>query len=309
MPGKHAIAWLEGKNEAKTMVIYDLEKGTKTKVKAPKSETIKILGSLDDHVLYGYVKKADIKEMTDGTIVVPAYKVEIADNDGTVLKNYQQKGIYVTEAEVKDTVAQLSRVKKNGNYYKAISGDSILSQGNESNNIIGLRSRVTDLTKTEWYLFMPEGFGMQDTPKVYDTANAVLKQDTTLHLDTEKVSGVKYYIQAYGSVIGSTDDVSEAIAMADENVGTVVNNRCELIWERSGKYNHKMLSQLKEAKVSESVDSIGACLSMMLQYNHISITSEELSHTGKSIYDILKKHFASPINLTGCNLEIGRAHV
>lgn len=303
MPGKHAIAWLEGKSGAEVMVIYDLEKGTKKEVTAPKGEIIKILGSLDDHVLYGYVKKSDIKEMTDGTVLVPAYKVEIADNDGTVLKKYQQKGVYITDAKIKDSVAQLTRMKKSGNKYKLISGDSILSQGTETNNIIGLRSRVTDLTKTEWYLFMPEGFAMKHVPKVYDTANAVLKQDTTLHLDAEEASGEKYYIQAYGSVIGSTDDVSEAIAMADENVGVVIDSNYQIIWERSGKYNHKMLSQLKEVKVTQNIDSIEACLSMMLQYNHISVTSEGLLNKGQSIFDILKAHFESPINLTGCNLE------
>lgn len=303
MPGKHAIAWLEGKSGEEAMIIYDLEKGTKKKVKAPQGEIIKILGSLDNHVLYGYVKKADIKEMKDGTVLVPAYKLEIADNDGTVLKEYRQKGVYITDAKIKDTVAQLIRMKKSKDGYKVISSDSILSQGKEDNNIIGLRSRVTDLTKTEWYLFMPEGFAMKNVPKVYDTMNAVLKQDTTLHLDKEEIVGEKYYIQAYGSIIGSTDDVSEAIAMADENVGVVIDGKHQLVWERSGKYNHKMLNQLKEVKVTESIDSVAACLSMMLQYNHISADINELTDNGKSIYDVLKKHFESPINLTGCNLE------
>lgn len=305
MPGRHNVAWLDGKKalEADTMIIYDLEREKKIKVKAPKGEIIKILGSLNDYVLYGYVKKSDIKEMTDGSVVVPAYKVEIADNTGEVIKQYKEKGIYITDAHIKNAVAHLTRVKKAGNSYKQISNDSLMNQGKVENNIIDLETRVTELTKTEWYLFMPEGFAMKEIPKVYNTDNAVLKQDTTLHLDTAKMIGEKYYVQAYGSIIASTENVSEAIAIADENVGTVISNQYELIWERSGKYNHKMLDQIEEIKVTESIDSIGACLSMLLQLNHISINPEKLSGKTESIYNLLKKYKEHPINLKGCSLE------
>lgn len=305
MPGRHGIAWLGGKkaDEADTMIIYDLEKEKKTEIKAPKGEIIKILGSLDDYVLYGYVKKTDIKEMTDGSVIIPAYKVQIANNKGKVLKEHKQKGIYVTDANVKNTVAHLTRVKKTGVTYKTISSDSLMNQGKVESDIIGLETRVTDLTKTEWYLFMPEGFAMNEVPTVYDTNNTVLKQDTTLHLDTAEMMGEKYYVQSFGSIIGSTENVSEAIALADENVGTVIDNQYQIVWERGGKYNHKILELAEEIKVTESIDSIGACLSMLLQYNHIGVNPEELSKQGESIYNILKKHMESPINLKGCTLE------
>lgn len=301
--GGHAAAWVEEVDGKSVMTILDLENGAETKVEAKKGESIQVFGNIGASLIYGYVKNTDITETKEGTIIKPAYLVEIVDGEGNIRKTYQKKNIYVIDVEINKNIARLLRVEKEGGQYKEIAFDSILSQGEIEEAIINLEPRITEATKTEWYISLPSGFVMPEFPKAETTANAVLREDTTLYLDLEENTEERYYVYGYGQIIACTEDVADAIKLADTNVGVVVNQDNRLVWERGGKLNYKNLGQMKKVSAGNSVDSIGACLSMVLQYNHISADAERLTREGKSIYNVLKENLQSPLNLTGCTLD------
>lgn len=301
--GGHAAAWVEEVDGKSVMTILDLENGAETKVEAKNGESIQVFGNIGASLIYGYVKNADITETKEGTIIKPAYLVEIVDGEGNIRKTYQKKNIYVIDVEINKNIARLLRVEKEGGQYKEIAFDSILSQGEIEEAIINLEPRITETTKTEWYISLPSGFVMPEFPKAETTANAVLREDTTLYLDLEENTEERYYVYGYGQIIACTEDVADAIKLADTNVGVVVNQDNRLVWERGGKLNYKNLGQIKKVSAGNSVDSIGACLSMVLQYNHISADAERLTREGKSIYNVLKENLQSPLNLTGCTLD------
>ena len=301
--GGHAAAWVEEVDGKSVMTILDLENGAETKVEAKKGESIQVFGNIGASLIYGYVKNTDITETKEGTIIKPAYLVEIVDGEGNIRKTYQKKNIYVIDVEINKNIARLLRVEKEGGQYKEIAFDSILSQGEIEEAIINLEPRITEATKTEWYISLPSGFVMPEFPKAETTANAVLREDTTLYLDLEENTEERYYVYGYGQIIACTEDVADAIKLADTNVGVVVNQDNRLVWERGGKLNYKNLGQMKKVSAGNSVDSIGACLSMVLQYNHISADAERLTREGKSMYNVLKENVQSPLNLTGCTLD------
>ncbi len=301
--GGHAAAWVEEVNGKSVMTILDLENGAETIVEAKSGESIQVFGNIGASLIYGYVKNTDITETKEGTIITPAYLVEIADGEGNVRKTYQKNDIYIIDVEINENIARLLRVKKESGQYKEIEFDSILSQGETKETIINLESRITEATKTEWYISLPYGFVMQEFPKAESTKNAVLRENTTLFLDLEEQKKEKYYVYGYGKILDCMEDVADAIMLADANVGVVVNQDNRLVWERGGKLNYKTLSQVKKVGVTEGVDSIGACLSMVLQYNHISADAQRLTREGKSIYNVLQENLDSPVNLTGCTLD------
>ncbi len=299
----HAVAWVDTIDGKSVMTILDLETGVETRVEAQSGESIQVFGNIGSNLIYGYVKNADITETKEGTIIKPAYQVEIVDGEGNIRKTYKKKDIYVVDVQINENIARLIRVKKADGTYQEISFDSILSQGETEEAIIRLESRVTEATKTEWYISLPSGFVMTTPPTAETTENAVLREDTTLYLDLEENKEEKYYVYAYGRILESTEDVVEAILLADANVGVVINQDNRLVWERGGKLNYKTLGQIGKVGTSESVDSIGACLYMVLHYNHISADAKELTRENKSIYNVLKENLHSPVNLTGCTLD------
>lgn len=300
----HGLGWIEMDEAGNTkLIVMDLETEKRQEIPAPEGEIIRILGDIQSNILYGYVKKADIAESADGTMIIPAYKVEIADISGKVLKTYKEKNIYVVAAQVENNIAALTRMKKSGSGYKHVRNDSLYTQKGAEAQIIGIETRVTDKMLTEKYIYLPEGFAMETLPKMQVTTNVILEEDTTLHLDKEDITGERYYVYAKGGILSAFSNATEAILLADSEMGTVVNQNNRLVWERGGKFNRKTIGQIKETKVRDGVNSVGACLYMVLQHHQISADVKELSSTRKSIYNVLKENLKNPLTLTGCTLD------
>lgn len=297
------IAWVD-EDDMAILHIMDLETEKTVQIQAAKNEMVRIFGGIESNVIFGYVKKADVKETTDGMIYRPAYRLEIADVTGDVKKTYQQKNAYVVDSQMNDNVVKLLRVKKENGRYKTISDDSILTQGVSAAPIISVETRVTDLMLTEKYLSLPDGFEMETKPKVVTTLNAILSEDTTLHLrNTDTVPEETYYVYAAGGIEDSFSKAGEAIVLADERMGVVVNQDNRLVFERSGKFNRKTIGQVRTITAGGGVNSVGASLAIVLQQNQITADAKKLSNGKASIYEVLAQSFDSPINLTGCNLD------
>ncbi len=305
LTASHGLAWIDQTEGTQNgaMIIMDLETEDRVVIKALPGEEIRVLGEIQSNVLYGYVKTTDRKENTDGSIIIPAYKVEIADISGSILKSYQQKNIYVVDATVEDNIVKLERVKKSESEYTSVAMDSILSQGRNETAIIGIKTRTTELMLTEKYLSLPDGFAMEKRPAVYTTTNLILKEDTTLRLGEDAAAVEKYYVYALGEIVAAFSQPSEAIQLADEKMGVVVSSNNRLVWERSGRFNRKAIGRVKETYAKEGVTSIGACIAMVLQHNQIPADAIEWSESNKSIYQVLKENVKNPVNLKGCNLD------
>lgn len=308
LEGAGAIAWLDSPEiaESSSMFLMDLETGEKTSIAAPKGECMKIFGSMDGRVLFGYVHPKDIRQAENGEGYTPAYELEIADKNGTIQKSYKKKKVYIAKADIQGNVARLTRVKKSGDSkypYKEISADSILSQAGNSNPGITVQTRVTEQTKKEYYLSLPESFSMDGKPKVRQTVNAILSEDTTLRLPEEEWAAKKYYVYALGEIRASYEEPVEAILEADSQMGVVLNRDSLLVWERGGRFNRKTLGQVKNTKTKEGVNAKGACLYMLLSNAQITANAKALSKDSRSMPEILGDSLKEPVNLTGCTLE------
>ncbi len=304
-----SIAWLDSENPTKatSITILNLETEKKKVIKAGQGDTIRILGAVDTNIIYGFAKTSNIVETTDGSIVIPVHELIIADMDGTILKTYQKKKIYITKASVTDNVIKLNRVKKQaGNnrfsYYQ-VETDSILTKVVNTQETIGLTYRVTDATYKEAYISLPTEFTMKELPKVMETVNTVITEDTTLHLDSNKINTMKYYVYALGNIQSAYSNPSEAIVVADEKMGVVINSNNQIVWERGGKFNRKTIAGIPTISSGNGVDSVGASVSMLLKYNLVTKDAKSLSHNDQSIYNLLKENLNYPINLTECTLD------
>jgi hypothetical protein len=128
---KHYIAWENNKDarETTSINILDLETGEKGEIVANSSDRINLLGEIDNNIIYGFAKAADISRAADGNLSIPMYKIEIADATTKVLKEYKKSGYYVTNTSVEGNVITLERVKKaEDGQYESTSTDNILNK-------------------------------------------------------------------------------------------------------------------------------------------------------------------------------------
>ena len=290
------------KKPASSITIMNLESEKQITLSAKKNQSIRVLGTIASNVVYGYVRNSDIYVSPDGESISPVYQLMIADSEGQVLKEYHSKNVYITETKLDQDIIRLKRIKKTKNGIKRISDDSIQHQKNNAVKSFELTDRYMDRTLTEKYLSLPSGFVMNEIPKTTSTKYVMVTENTTLYLsDPAKNASTKYYVYAYGSITGSVEDAGEAILQADEQMGVVMDSNSRIIWERGGKFNSKTLSNMDKTTVSSNVNSIKACIHMLLQA--AQVTTSPATIKGRSAMDMLKNYLDTPVNLTGCTVD------
>lgn len=306
--GKY-IAWQDTTNatKAKSIFILDLETKEKKIISAPEGNNIKILGNINQNIIYGYVKTSNIKKSTDGSYLVPLHKIEIASSRGEVLKSYHKKNYFITEATVEDNIVELDRVKKveegGKTSYEKASSDYIINNSMNATRTLELITKLSEDALHELYIGLPSQ-EMSKQFNVSKTVNTIITEDTTLILKEDEKETTRYYVYAIGGIEASFQKVSDAIVFADQWFGVVINNQMQMIWERGGKQTRSEINNITPVYLNGNIDSIGACLDMILTYHNINISNEKLTNQTESAYDILNQNLNKTVlNLTGCTLD------
>ncbi|WP_167957741.1 hypothetical protein [Anaerosporobacter faecicola] len=303
------IAWADSSQlgEATNITLLDLETGVESKITAKKGQSLRIFGKIDENLIYGYVKDKNLATDTDGSILAPAYKVSIIDKQKQELKSYSVKNYYTVAALVTDNVIELKRVKKSAasdTGYKATESDYILNRAEETRKKIEVTTRVTDKMLTELYLSIPDSIELTKKPDVKGTVNTVIKDDRTLRIDLDRSNQERYYVYALGEVLNVYDNAGEAVVLADEKMGSVINQNFKVIWERGKKSTRASLSGITPVYSSAKLNSKKACAKMLLANAGVNVTESQLGDKKRSIMDILTQYMKKePVNLTGCTLE------
>lgn len=283
------------------LTIFDLETEKKIIITSEtEEEYIRLLGVINEDVVYGFVNKGDITVDSTGETIVPCKNLVIANKEGTVSKAYDAQGKYITKVKVQGNVMTLSRAKKVGKSFRKISNDSILNQTESTSSAYSLKARMTSSLLTEWYIGFPLNFTMESVPSYEVAEDMVISGGRSVHLDMPKMS--KYYVYALGKITGAYENAAVAIAHADEQMGVVVSSSHRVIWERSGSFLMNSVGGLEMQKQTESISNYGACAYMILRANHFTVSGEKLSKKN-SVYEMMKTYMDETVNLTGGTLE------
>ena len=87
---------------------------------------------------------------------------------------------------------------------------------------------------------------------------------------------------------------------------SVVNENNQLVYERAGKLNANSVGSISYVRTGDGVNTKGACVAMVLKFQHLSANAKELSSSSKSAYSLLKEKMGKEIkvlNLKGCTLD------
>lgn len=297
------LAWQQ---KTKNITMLDLETKKQRKIKAGKGECIKLIGTIDTNVVYGLAKTGDIAENIDGSDMFPMYKVVIVDKEGNVLKEYEKNGVYVISAEVKNNVIKMECAKKSMGTYTKVNDESIQSHATESVSEKRKSSKTLENGLVIRYLQMANGIKIEAKPTLQTSKQTVITENSVVRLDNELDSIRKYYVYAEGVITESFQSPNKAIMAAEESMGAVINNKNQVVYERAGKYKNNAIGNIESVTMGGGTNTKGACLSMVLKYNHVSCDSKKLSESDKSVYSLLKANMdetSDVVNLKGCTLD------
>jgi len=310
----YCAVWQENVEAAKSGNIYimNLETGNTERIPAPAGYGIVLLDSIDNNIIYGYVNKSYITSRVDGYVIEPVNSLEIASKDRKVLKSYSGNGYFISGIEVNDNIIELKRVIRileDGRIvFRQAEPDSIMSQKKEKKELVAISSRVTEQALTEYYMTLPSGFEMKELPKVKSTVNTVIDEDPTVRIDEIEQTQLLYYPYTVTGVKGAHKEAADAILLAKEGLGVVMDSKRQLIWERGVKALTSSAAvpgfdSLEFEPVAESA-AVEGSVQIMLRSQGINISVDKLLQESSSAYELLQKHSKyEPVRLTGISLD------
>lgn len=289
--------------------VMDLESGKTDVIGAGAGELICLLGKIDNNLVYGYARTADVAQHFDGTRIVPMYRVVIADLTGTVFKEYSQPGYYVTQTLFEDNVIHLTRVKKDeriGEGYTAAAADAIQNRKDSVTPSVYVTGRVTELAKTEYYITFPGNVAIDEIPELKTVPFTVLSSDPTVRITASETLPERYLTYSFGKVVFSSRNPVDAIRRADEDesVGAVINSRGKIIWERGVKANRTTITGISPAVMVPGQSALQNALKMVFSYEGFDIDVSGITVESQSVSEWIGQYLkVSALELKGASLD------
>lgn len=304
MEGVNCYTWSSSLSNGygESITIYNLETDEKKMIYRPdKKSYVKLLGVIEDNMVYGFVRQSDIGKMADGTKVTPCYELYIASTTGEVKRKYSVKGQYIQKVSCNGNVINMTLCKKQKGVYTKSGEDTILNNGEKESEKFSYTSRVTTKSLTEWYIRFPSSFAMNEKPVWGDTLTTLTTSERYVRLEQPKIT--KYYVYAGGQIVASFESAARAIKEADNRMGVVVSSNHQVVWERSGAFLQNAIGGLDLTKAENGVSNLSACVHMLLKANHYDVAAKSLVGKDQMPYEVLARYLQRPMNLKGCTLE------
>ncbi|HUM84295.1 MAG TPA: hypothetical protein PLN48_11100 [Lachnospiraceae bacterium] len=239
------IAWENEmqKNASENLTVMNLETGETRSVAAGADQYIKAIGFINDDFIYGCANKADIQNQPAGDVVFAMKELKIESFDGTLVKDYNPDNIWVSDVTIKEGLVELTRVTKDGEGggYVAAPTDNIMNNMQTAESKVTIGVGVTTRQGTVITLKMPKTVSNLK-PLVTNFKLKTTSGNSLADLGiTTADDYTLYYVYAYGSLQAVLTDAEKAIVLADADVGVVVNQQGQYIYERGVKDTEKEL--------------------------------------------------------------------
>lgn len=303
--GNSRIAWISkgDENTGTQIKLFDMEKEKVFQIDAKDGEYIRPTGFLKNDFIYGTAKKEQVITDGAGNTLFPMYKIGIINSKNKEIKQYEKPGYFVTGVTIDDYTIHLSRVSISNGSYVVTQEDTIMNQAGNTIYPVMAETFFTPIKQTQLQLVMTEK-AKDATPKILTPKMVALDKSRVVSLE-KKETLTKYYAYAKGKVIMSSLDVSDAIRIADQYAGVVIDDQVRYVWKRARDNYQETIPGMTADLSKVGSDERERALSIMLKKEGINISVSELLNSGKTPKEILEKTLQSDtvLDLNGCTLQ------
>ena len=217
---------------AGTLRVLDLETGETIEVSCAADEKMRPLCYMNDDLVYGVARDADIQAGSLQTGYFPMYALKIMDPAGNVIKDYQPDGMWISGIEQADHMLTLSRLTKaeNGAFTPG-DPDEIMDTNTADSVAMGTATKTSERKQTQVYLRV--GTQLTDlNPDIVRSRIIKHANPRVAEIGIQSERQYKYLVYGGGSLAGVYTRLNEAVAAADALVGVVVDTDLNYIWSR-----------------------------------------------------------------------------
>ncbi len=307
------VVWQTGGDQyaSKKLILMNLNTKEKIEIAAgaesgSAEEYIAPLGFMGEDLIYGLAKSSDVVQDNTGSILFPMYNIKIQNESGEVLKTYRQAGIYVVGSEIQGNQISLLRLEKNEEtgVYTEISNDQIVNTKIETVGNNTVESIPTDKFEKIVQIVVKNNINTK-TLKRLTPKEVLFEGGREIALEESETEAARYFVYGKDGVEGIFTDEGNAVNLAYELSGIVVNEKGDYIWIKGNRSVKNQIMAIKEAAITEEKNSLAVCLDTILQYEGVMRNSEYLLNRGENILDIMKSNLegVQVLDLTGCSLD------
>ncbi len=302
------VVWQVEENlyASKKLILMNLNTKQKSEIKAGTDEYIKPLGFMEEDLIYGLAESKDVVQDNTGSVLFPMYQVNIENEGGDILTSYSQASMYITNSEIRENQINLQRLERNEEtgLYTEASNYQILNTKTEAtgNNMI----EVAATEKYEKIVQIAVKTNIEaKTIKELTPKEVLFEGGRTIELKESESETPKYYVYGKSGVEGIFTDEGNAVNLAYEKSGVVVNESGSYVWIRGNLSLKNQIMAIKGVGITEEKDSLTICLDTILKYEGVMRNTEYLLNRGENILDILNENLyhAQILDLTGCSLN------
>jgi hypothetical protein len=165
--------------------VIDMQQGIDHIIYAGEGEKLRVLGYINEDLIYGIAVETDIVEQDNGEVFFPMYQVNVIDSEFNILKEYNEPGIFISDAAVNNLRINLYRVARNDDgTYEHISMDQLINREENSGSAsVYVDTVSTDARKTEVVLVPGESASDTENLLVRVSDKVIFKKDETFKLD------------------------------------------------------------------------------------------------------------------------------
>lgn len=298
------VAWVE--EDGKVIRFMNLSDLSTVTITEGSDESVKPLGFMKENFVYGIAKISDIFLDAAGNVTFPMYQVKIVDvssQEPEELKTYEKSGYYVSGVEIEDYTMYLNRIQYNGTAYVDADQDLIMDKEGNNTQTIAVQTAADDIKETQVQITL-NGESSGKMPKLLTPKETILEENRTVSLKDES-STDRYYVYVKGNIIFTTDNVTEAVIMANERMGVVIGDDQKYVWKRSRKAAQTPFGDIAVGAEDAAAGSIAQCINAMLEKEGININVGALIAGGETPKNILNNTMkdVNILDLTGCSVD------
>ena len=247
------------------LILMNLNTGNSKEIHSIGSNRMLPLGFINEDLIYGVAHYYDITVDFTGSVIFPMYMVKIQDEDGNILKNYEHDGIYVTNVTVVDNLITLSRVQKSEDSdYIAISDDQIVNNEVEEKGYNSSELVTTQSFETIVQLVLKNNIEVKKL-KHTRPMEVMFEGSRELAIDISEPID-RFYVYSKDGITGTFTHEADAINQAYAINGTVVDEKGNYIWKKSGRSTRNQIMAIKGRQNDENSSNLAVCLDTILEY-------------------------------------------
>lgn len=287
------------------LIRMNLNTGVTGEIKAEGNSRLLPLGFINEDLIYGVARYDDIEVDVSGAVTFLMHVIYIQNEQGEILKTYEQNGIYVTGATIEDNLITLTRMKKNAETgsYEECESDQIV------NNVVdetGYNSSEVVATQSYEKIVQLVLKNVVEPRKLKHTMPLLLMFEGSREMKIEIEHPIsRYYVYGKYGIDGTFTHEADAIKLAYTINGTVVDERGDYVWKKTSRSTRNQIMAITGKRAEENNSELATCLETILEFEGIVKNVQPMLDRGSSVKQILEENLngVRVLELRGVSLD------